>query len=120
MPLTAASSGNARSFHVLYPTAAPREPPQPRRANEPLVGIRAQAYACFCSSRGLGSGRPLAPQLGRLIAPGGGRTLALSERAYGDFTTPVRFDEDDVVVEVRGELDVATAPLLQDLLDQLV
>ena len=46
--------------------------------------------------------------------------MALSERAYGDFTTPVRFDEDDVVVEVRGELDVATAPLLQDLLDQLV
>ena len=46
--------------------------------------------------------------------------MALSERSYGDFATPIRFDVDEVIVEVRGELDAATGPLLQDLLDQLM
>jgi len=46
--------------------------------------------------------------------------VALSERSYGDFSTPVRFDPDEVIVEVRGELDVATAPLLADVIDQLI
>lgn len=46
--------------------------------------------------------------------------MALTRRSFGDFATPVRFDVDEVIVEVRGELDTATAPLLQDLLDQLM
>lgn len=46
--------------------------------------------------------------------------MALIEHSFGDFATPIRFDVDDVIVEVRGELDVATAPSLQDVLDQLM
>jgi len=46
--------------------------------------------------------------------------VAVTERRFGDFTTPIRFDLDEVVVEVRGELDVATAPSMQDVLDQLM
>ncbi len=46
--------------------------------------------------------------------------MALSERSYEDFATPVRYDVDEVIVEVRGELDIATAPLLADLRDQLM
>ena len=46
--------------------------------------------------------------------------MALSERSLGDFATPIRFDVDEVIVDVRGELDVATAPSLQDVLDHLM
>ena len=46
--------------------------------------------------------------------------MALTARRFGDFATPIRFDVDEVIVDVRGELDVATAPSLQDVLDHLM
>ena len=35
-------------------------------------------------------------------------------------SVPIRYDGDTVVVEIRGELDLATAPLLRDTLGQLI
>ena|SRR5947209_12742613 len=46
--------------------------------------------------------------------------MAQTFRVANDFSTAIRFDADDVIVEVRGELDCATAPQLQDVLDQLM
>ena len=46
--------------------------------------------------------------------------MALTEHRFADFATPIRFDVDEVTVDVRGELDVASAPSLQDVLDQLM
>jgi len=46
--------------------------------------------------------------------------VALHSPSCDDFATPIRFDIDEVIVEVRGELDAATAPLLEEVLDQLM
>jgi anti-sigma B factor antagonist len=46
--------------------------------------------------------------------------VALTERRFDDFATPIRFDVEEIIVDVRGELDAATAPSLQDVLDHLI
>jgi len=46
--------------------------------------------------------------------------MALTERPFVDFSTPIRFDLDTVIVEVRGELDCASAPQMEEVLDQLI
>src|SRR5436190_23080722 len=78
-----------------------------------LVGRTVRAYSDLAQAGGSATVSAPAPRPGPHPHQEEDATVALTEPRFGDFATPIRYDADQVIVDVRGELDVATAPSLQ-------